>query len=339
MNNIIKFEKENLLKEVQNLIGKDNRTLYVIDKNLYSIYHNIFDELDESQFIIFESSEENKNIENVQMIYDKLIDENYNRQDYLIAVGGGITGDLCGFVAATYMRGMNYINIPTSLLAMVDSSIGGKSGFNYHNLKNMIGAFYEAEHILIDFSFLDTLPKIELQTGMAEVIKTAMIFDDEFFYMLENYNKDNLIEGLDDILKHAQFIKFKVVESDMQDRNRRNALNFGHSIGHAIEALCFEKHLKISHGFAISMGMAEIMKVTLNKGLCTKETHDRLIAMLKSFGLPHSLTLDKKDIFDYIKLDKKKRGSINKLIVSYAIGTHKILELNDEELKEFLEIE
>ncbi len=338
MDNIINFKKENMLEKVKELIGLGSRALYVIDKNVYSIYDDIFEPLSEAEFIIYESSEENKNLEHVSMIYDKLIENNYNRHDHLVAVGGGITGDMCGFVSATYMRGMNFINIPTSLLGMVDSCIGGKSGFNYHNLKNMIGAFYESEHVLIDYSFLKTLPKIEFLTGMAEIIKTAMVFDDEFFFMLEKFNKDNLEDNLSDIIKHAQFLKFKIVESDMKDRNRRNALNFGHSIGHAIEALCFQKNLKISHGFAISMGMAEIMKLCYNQEICSKDTYERLIKMLKSYGLPYSLEIDKSEIIEFIKRDKKKRGAVNKIVISQAIGTHKIIELSDEELKEFLEI-
>ncbi len=335
---IKKMIKENILKEFKQAEKNANfKYFFVIDKNVFLTYKNIFKDFNDESFIVIEALEKNKNLDTVCLIYEKLMEGNYTRSDYLIAVGGGIIGDVSGFVSATYMRGMKLIHIPTTLLAMVDSSIGSKTGFNYLGYKNMIGTFYSPEKILVDVSFLKTLNDYEYRNGMAEIIKIAAVRGAELFHLLESGNISE-----DEKIAMSQNLKQEVVNKDLKDLSDRHSLNFGHSLAHAIESLCACSASytggQIRHGYAVSMGMAEIMRLSLANKLCSSHSHDRLINLLKAYHLPTEKPFTNKELFEYIKLDKKKSGKTNKIVICPEIGTYKILEFTDDELKDFLEI-
>ncbi len=339
MSNELIIKKENLIQEVNQVKESSSKVFFVVDKNVYSIYGNIIEDMDESQFIVLESSEAKKDINTVMEIYDRLIESKYTRTDYILALGGGVIGDIVAFVASTYMRGMKFINVPTTLLSIVDSSIGGKTGFNYKGLKNMIGSFKQADYLFLDYSFLDSLDEIEFKTGMAEVIKVAMTFDAAFFSYLETLDIEKLRDEMPFIIERARKIKKDVTDKDFEDKNIRNALNFGHGIGHAIESIYLEEGKKITHGYAISMGMAEIMELTCKKGLCEYKTRTRFLTLLKKYGLPNKLEISKKRIYDYILHDKKKKNGLNNIVISEEVGQNRILGLTDLILKDFLEID
>ncbi len=335
----IAIKKENLHSEIEKIIDLDSRFFLVLDENVYSSYSDIFSSFSEEDIFLFSSFETAKSLETASNIYDRLLKNNFTRSDYLIAIGGGITGDLAGFVASTYMRGLKFINIPTTLLAMVDSSIGGKTAVNYGGFKNMIGFFYPADYILLDYSFLDSLQDVELNTGMAEIIKIAMLLDRDFFKYLDSMPKALFFDNLPKIIEKSRELKIDIVAEDIYDKGKRNILNFGHTLAHSIEAFYNEQGQKISHGYAVAMGMAEIMRLCVKNGLCDKSSFDRLVSILKKYELPCSIDVELADLYPYILHDKKKKSNKNKIIISPKIGAYDILDFSDSQLKRFLEVE
>lgn len=336
MSRILHVQPETLREHMKRLLDANTRALYVVDQTVYALYRSELESLGKENILLTEASEETKSLSTLMRIFDALIERNLSRSDYLVAIGGGITGDLCGFAAATYMRGMRYLNIPTTLLAMVDASIGGKTGCNYRNLKNLLGAFYEPEEIWIAPRFLTTLPIEELRTGIAEIIKIAMVLDEDFFYFLEGSETDPFDRRLPEIIERAQRLKESVVREDFADRGARHSLNFGHSIGHALEALALEERQSLRHGYAIAIGMAEMMRLSLAQGYCNRDAHDRLIALLKRHHLLSPLPYEMKRVFEKMKYDKKKTGEQFQFIISERIGSYRRLSLNHEEAREFL---
>lgn len=203
--------------------------------------------------ITIRDGEENKNLSTCETVWTELIKLKFDRKSLLINLGGGVVSDLGGFVASTYMRGIDFINIPSTLLAQVDASVGGKLGIDLHNLKNLIGVFREPNCVIVDINFLNTLPERELKSGFAEVIKHCLIRDQKMFKNILNVHwKDN---NWEEIVKHSIKIKSEIVHKDLKESGIRKILNFGHTIGHAIETTYLLKNQKILHGEAISIGM------------------------------------------------------------------------------------
>jgi len=203
--------------------------------------------------ITIRDGEENKNLSTCEAVWTELIKLKFDRKSLLINLGGGVVSDLGGFVASTYMRGIDFINIPSTLLAQVDASVGGKLGIDLHNLKNLIGVFREPNCVIVDINFLNTLPERELKSGFAEVIKHCLIRDQKMFRNIMNIRwEDN---NWDEIVKHSIEIKSEVVKKDLKESGIRKILNFGHTIGHAIETTYLHKNQRILHGEAISIGM------------------------------------------------------------------------------------
>lgn len=228
---------------------KGREYLIVTDENLWKIYKEDLEEFKESIIII--SCGKSKS--NLELIIDELIERNFSREGLLLALGGGEIGDLVGFVASIYKRGIGYIQVPTTLLAQVDSSIGGKTGINYAGLKNIIGSFYFPEKIILYPGFLATLDKFEIYNGLGEILKYGLIYDYKFFqYVMDNLhriiNKDQAV--IREVLKVSSEIKFKFVENDYRDQGERKFLNFGHTIGHGLESF-----MNIPHGNAVIRGM------------------------------------------------------------------------------------
>ena len=267
--------------------------------------------------------EETKSTDYAIKIYDFLVEHRAERDDIIIALGGGMVGDLAGFVAATFLRGMPWIQVPTSLVAMVDASIGGKVGINHPEGKNLIGAFYQPSLVLADPQTLTTLPQRELTSGWAEVIKHGLILDEEFFEFLES-NVDRLIKLEPELLTRAiarsAAIKARVVSQDEKEREgRRTILNYGHTIAHGLEATT--QYKRFLHGEAVAIGMMGAAKLSQRLGLLPAAAVERQQALLQKFGLPTGFSgLDLTGIARAMELDKKTKGKAIRWVLLRDIG-------------------
>ncbi len=282
--------------------------------------------------------EEYKNLDTVATIYDRLLSERLERDSLIVALGGGVVGDIAGFVAATFLRGVAYVQVPTTLLAQVDSSVGGKTGVNHPKGKNLIGAFYQPRAVLIDPDVLKTLDERELRAGLAEVVKYGVIWDEAFFGFLEE-NREGLLaldEPIIEAIKRSCAIKAEVVSRDEKEAGLRSILNFGHTFGHAIEALT--GYSRYRHGEAVSIGMVMAAGLSCYMGLTDATTQKRIEALLSSLGLPVTMPegLNVESIIDTIRLDKKvKRGKI-RFVLTERIGRVVLREVEPETLRGYL---
>ncbi len=272
---------------------------------------------------IFEvpDGEEYKSLESAGKLYQQLAECGAERSTPVLALGGGVIGDLAGFVAATYMRGVPLVHLPTTLLSQGDSSIGGKTAVNHGRLKNEIGAFYQPKIIISDISTLKTLPQAELIGGLSEVIKHAVIKDNHFFVYLEKHL--DLIKALDDnvleatVAKSAQ-IKAEVVESDEKDIGLRNILNFGHTVGHAVESV---SNFQVAHGQAVGIGMVAAAKIAVKLGIMDAENVTRLKKILKKAGLMTTLPqMEVKQVIQAMRYDKKVQSGKIRFVLPRSIG-------------------
>lgn len=267
------------------------------------------------------AGEETKDLDWARKLYDKLISLRMDRRSCLITLGGGVIGDLGGFVASTFMRGIPYVQIPTSLLAQVDSSVGGKTAVNHPQGKNIIGTFYQPLSVFIDISFLKTLPNEEFLNGMAEVVKYGIISDNKLFHYLEENAQKVLSHdhhALEYLVNSSCSIKAKIVERDEEEANVRAILNFGHTIGHAIETV---SEYRYKHGEAISIGMVFASKISYDKELCKKGDTQRIEALLSALGLPvKDEGLLPEDILRALETDKKIIDEKIRLILMKEIG-------------------
>jgi len=261
----------------------------------------------DSTVISVEAGEEAKSLKEASKIYDRLIAEKNDRFMPILALGGGVVGDLAGFIASTYMRGVPYIQLPTTLLAQVDSSIGGKVAVNHPQAKNIIGAFFQPRFVLADMSTLQSLPEREYLSGLAEIVKYAYISADDFLVFLEE-NIDAILskqaEVLSEVVLKCCRIKAKIVEEDERDFGLRAVLNFGHTIGHSIEAISHYENYR--HGEAVAIGIMGAILVSKIKGYASDELLNRTKRLLEGLKLPTSLkNISLAEILEHIKLDKK----------------------------------
>ena len=266
--------------------------------------------------------EATKNIDSAIQIYDFLVEHRAERDDIIIALGGGMVGDLAGFVAATFLRGMPWIQVPTSLVAMVDASIGGKVGVNHPQGKNLIGAFYQPSFVLADVQTLTSLPQRELTSGWAEVVKYGLILDRGFFEFLEA-NADKLVrlelEAVTQAIARSAAIKAQVVSEDEKERGKRTILNYGHTIAHGLEAAT--QYRRFLHGEAVAIGMMGAAKLSLRLGLLSSDIVKRQQSLLERFGLPVSLSrVDLGEVTTAMELDKKTRGKAIRWVFLEDIG-------------------
>lgn len=281
-----------------------NRTLLQTLKHKCS---NIF------HFII-PNGEQYKNILTVNQIYQFLASNNFNKTDYIIAFGGGVVGDIAGFIASTYMRGINLINIPTSLMAQVDSSIGGKNGINLTDGKNLIGTFYNPKTVICDIELLKSLPYRQFASGMAEVIKYCIIKKSALKHLLSNVENN-----LQDVVANCINIKKEFIEKDMFDKNQRRILNFGHTIGHAIE--CIGNYNQFLHGEAVGLGMLLITQLAINNNLSCRNVYNEIFKLLVKFNLPTKTNIPIGSIVKKIALDKKTTANTINIIIVKNIGS------------------
>ena len=261
--------------------------------------------------------ETSKSLQQADIIYDRLLDFNCDRKSVLIALGGGVIGDLTGFVAATYQRGIPFVQVPTTLLSQVDSSVGGKTAVNHPKGKNMIGAFYQPRMVIADLDTLQTLPQNEFRAGLAEVIKYGVISDANLFDYLEK-NADKILqldhECLAYIIKTSCSIKAEVVEKDERESHYRMILNFGHTLGHTIEALT--GYSQFSHGQAVAIGMVQAAKLSQKLEKCQDEVPKRLRKLIKKCGLPSQWPdLDSQAVIECLYHDKKTMNHKIKFIL------------------------
>lgn len=312
------------LQSVGELFDLDRKVLVVTDDGVPESYAmTVASQCGQAVLFVFPQGEKSKNLDTYTAMMDALVTHEFTRSDCIVAVGGGVVGDMAGFTAATYMRGVDFYNIPTTLLSQVDSSIGGKTAVDYKGYKNLIGAFYPPKSVLIDGDVLSTLPERHMRNGMAETIKMAVTLDEELFDLLETEDVwDNAV--LDKIILRSLVAKKTVVEADEKESGLRKVLNFGHTLGHGIESVYGMKNYY--HGECVALGMLP---------MCTGSVYDRLTTVLQKVGLPVSLIGDADKILEACRHDKKMRGDTVCIVTVPCVGEH---ELRDIPFAEFEEL-
>lgn len=285
---------------------------------------------------VFEAGEASKNLTVIEKIYEKLIIEKFDRKDYIIALGGGVTGDMAGYAAATYLRGIDFIQLPTTLLSQVDSSIGGKTGVDFQQYKNMVGAFHQPALVYMNLNTLKTLDDRQVCAGMAEVIKHGLIKNRDYYEWIKAHAA-MILERDYDTLEHMIYesclIKGGVVERDPKEQGERALLNFGHTVGHSVEKL---KDFEWLHGECVSLGMVAAAAISMHKGLISQEVCQDIKEALKAFRLPIRVDgLNPEDILAATKSDKKMDGGKVKFILLESPGNAFIdREVADNEILE-----
>lgn len=312
-----------LLERIEDFLSQEEDYIIITDKNIPTDYINkLQSKLSILHIYTITPGEYSKSMETANILLNKLVDDNIQRSINVIALGGGVVGDLAGFVASTYMRGVNFIQIPTSLLAQVDSSVGGKVGINAKNMKNAIGSFHQPKIVIIDPNTLQTLEPRHFNNGVAEIIKHGMIAGKALFNDL--LEKD-ILENIEDIIYQSISIKRDVVIQDEYDTGIRNLLNFGHTIGHAIEQA---SNYDLLHGEAISLGMQII-----SKGY---DYEPKLNKLLTKYSLIKDFEYNKDVLYGYIKTDKKINNNFLNMVLVEEIGNGFIKQISIEEILEYM---
>lgn len=279
---------------------------------------------------VFPHGEQSKNLKTYSNLVDAMFAGRMTRSDLIIALGGGVVGDIAGFAAATYQRGVDFIQIPTTLLAAVDSSVGGKTGVDLEGGKNQIGVFHQPIEVICDTDTLKTLPEAEYQNGCAEVIKYAMIGSEKLFLDIDAVP---VSEQYENVISKCVAMKRDFVEQDEFDLGIRMLLNFGHTIGHAIEV---SSHYSIPHGKAVAIGMAVMTKAAEEMGHCARGSYDELVLMLKQYDLPFESPYTADQLAGIMMTDKKSQGNLITLVVPEKIGKCVPMKISKTEIPEWL---
>ena len=284
----------------------------------------------ELYIITVPDGEEYKNQESVNLILESLFNHRFNRKSMLIAFGGGVIGDMTGYVSSIYQRGIDFVQVPTTLLSQVDASVGGKTGMNNSYGKNLIGAFHQPKAVYIDPHFLTTLPAREFGAGVAEVVKMAVTFNRDFFEFLESAELNNVVV-LQEVLKHAVQTKADVVAQDEKEHGIRAALNYGHTFGHVIENET--KYKQYLHGEAVAIGMVMANETSVSMGLMSADEAQRVKALLEKYNLPTSYSIsDSESFYETFFLDKKSSDSAITFILPVGLGDVEITDSCDKSL-------
>lgn len=300
-------------------LGKVEKVFLVSDTQVYPLYGGAAEAslkaagYSVSSFV-FPAGEESKNGETFLKLLNALAQAGLSRSDLLVALGGGVVGDLAGFAAACYLRGIRFVQIPTTLLAAVDSSVGGKTAIDLPAGKNLAGAFYQPSLVLCDLDALDTLPEDIFRDGCAEVIKYGVLYDPELFSQLEASGLDFDREA---VIARCVALKRDVVMEDEKDTGSRMKLNLGHTFGHAVEA---HSRFTLSHGKSVAIGLAVIARGSASMGICSEADAARIVSVLKAFGLPVQTQYTAEALLPYLLSDKKRSGGTVNLILPEAIG-------------------
>ena len=326
--------------KIKTLLPKAEKIAIITDSHVGPLYASLLQKSLEKEglavaVLTFPAGEERKNLQTLGSLYDGLAEAGLTRSDAVVALGGGVTGDMGGLAAATFLRGIAFVQIPTSLLATVDSSVGGKVAIDLPGGKNLVGAFYQPKAVFIDPDLLKTLPVRYLHDGLAEVIKYGCIMDKELFMRLEKIQNDTeLLTRADEIIETCCNIKARIVEHDEFDTGERMLLNFGHTLGHAVEkTFRFDKY---SHGEGVGIGMVLLTRRSEKLALTESGVADRIAALLQKFHLPVTVDMQQEDFLQAIALDKKKRGSHLTLILLKKIGESYLQKVEFGELAQFL---
>lgn len=317
-----------LASSLQELKMQGKRFCIVSDSNVDKLYGaEVEKNLVSSGFetvhrFVFPAGEEHKTLDVITDLYEFLIQRGFDRSDVLIALGGGVTGDMTGYAAATYLRGIRFIQVPTSLLSMVDSSIGGKTGVDFRGYKNMVGAFYMPALVYVNLSVLQTLDERQRASGMGEIIKHSLIRDRQYYDWLKEHKESVsslAMDAMTDMVFRSQEIKKQVVENDPKEKGERAHLNFGHTIGHAIEkALNFS----LLHGECVGLGMVAAAFISLLRGKIKKDELTSIEELIASYGLSVRFKdLNNEEIIDNCFHDKKKEGNTIRFVLLDAIGS------------------
>ncbi len=310
---------QGLIKKAGNLFNLSRKVLVVTDSGVPAEYARaVAAQCKEAHTVTVPQGEESKSIETLSMLLSEMLNNGFTRGDCVVAVGGGVVGDLSGFAAASYMRGIDFYNIPTTVLSQVDSSVGGKTGINFCGVKNTVGAFKQPKGVIADINTLATLPDRQISNGLSEAVKMALTFDSPLFELFE---KGEPRDRLEEIISRSIMLKTAVVEQDEKEAGLRKVLNFGHTIGHGIESL----GLGYYHGECVALGMIP---------MCSERVRSRLIPVLKKLRLPTELSFDAEKALDAISHDKKSAlGGITAVFVDNA-GSHELKLTTLERLKE-----
>lgn len=316
------------ISSIQDHLCTDKNVL-ITDENV-SRYHG--DSFPDIEVIELPPGEGSKKLMVVEGIYERLLELEMDRNSSVIGIGGGTVSDITGFVGSTYMRGMRFAFAPTTLLAQVDASIGGKNGVNFRGYKNMIGTINQPDFVLVDYDFLDTLPEKEIKNGMAEVIKSAAIGSAELFdHLEENTTEIRSLErhSVERMVSDSIDIKIDIVSRDELESGERRKLNFGHTFGHAIE-----RNSSLSHGDAVAVGMVMAADMSVEMGMLGSDDAQRLRSLIDDFGLPVDTETYARHVKDSIKMDKKRQGDSINFVLLEAIGTAKVVPVP---LKRFMD--
>lgn len=278
---------------------------------------------------VFSAGEASKNATTLVDILEFLAECELTRSDCIFALGGGVVGDISGFAAAVYLRGIKFVQFPTTLLAAVDSSVGGKTGIDLRAGKNLAGAFHQPSLVVCDYTLLDTLSDEIFADGCAEVIKYGVINDRQLFDTLKNGIKDNI----ENIIASCVQNKSNIVKADEFDTGKRQLLNLGHTVGHSIEKL---SNFEISHGSAVAIGMIIVMKAAVSFGYCKSEELAELVDLLRATKLPTECSYTAKELASVALSDKKRTGDKITLVVPYSIGDSRLLKISIDELEAFI---
>lgn len=338
---VIEHSFDRLADELEKFNLSKQKLCIVTDSNVYPVYAKQLEEIllkvaDSVIVFSFPAGESNKNLNTVRELYEKLILEKFDRKDMLVALGGGVVGDLTGFAAATYLRGISFIQIPTSLLAQVDSSIGGKTGVDFDSYKNMVGAFHQPKLVYMNLQVLNTLESAQFYSGMGEILKHGLIKNEGYYiwlieHLYEIYEKN--METLEEMIYESCLIKSAVVEKDPKEQGERALLNFGHTIGHAIEKL---KNFQLLHGECVALGSIAAAYISWKRDYLTKEEFYEIRDIYVAFHLPISITdISLKEVLEATKLDKKMESGQIKFILLKKMGKAIVDNtVSDEEILE-----
>ncbi len=316
---------KSLVNNLNDFIDLTHRVV-ITDSNVYGLYGKLMEKFSDApdDIFYFKAGEKSKNYKTLHEIYDFLLKKKADRYTYILAFGGGVTGDVAGFAASTYMRGIPIVHIPTSLLAMVDSSIGGKTAINYGGFKNIVGSFYQPKCVLCDIDFLHTLNEREFNSSLAEIIKYGIIRDRDLFEFIEKNrekikNRDE--DALFEVVKKSVKNKVEIVETDEKEKGQRALLNFGHTLAHAIESLT--EYKKYLHGEAVSVGEVFAGVLSLKEGLAKKEDVLRIKNLLEYFNLPTSVEpeFEGAKLYEIMEKDKKNKDGVLRFVLTKGIGS------------------
>ena len=331
METIIKINEESTLyvgrvAELLDRVVPQRRVVVITDVNIERLYPEVVQRYD---YIVIGEGEESKTLQTVERVYRELMALGADRSTFILGIGGGIVTDVAGFVAATYMRGVEFGFVSTTLLGQVDASVGGKNGVNVADYKNMVGTFRQPRFVIADVEMLRTLPTRELRAGMAEVVKSAVIADAALFDFVESRAEgifDNM-ESLQQAMLGAVAVKARIVAEDEREGGVRRLLNLGHTLGHAIEKCTHE----VNHGEAVAIGMALIARAAVHRGLLRGEDALRIERLLEKLGFELSLPVEMARVLGAVKLDKKRENDKIRVVMPVKIGKCEVVELSFEE--------